>query len=733
MVVVLVKVSSFQKYHRTPRHTMMRRPIIVVIVACIFFTNRGKGQYFVETVLGDALAGDGKNATQSYLNSPNSVALDTAGNIFIADSNRNRIRRVDSSTGIITTFAGSGRTDTSVTTLSNASIWYPSSLAVGPTGIFVAIQLHHIIRRFLTNGTNEIYGGSLGTSGSIGDGLVATSAQFDSPTGIGLDPWGNLFVSDTNNNVVRRISNTTKTVSRILGIGLAGSTFNSSPSLCYLNKPMGIAVDSTGAIYIADQANSRIIKLNTALSIASMVAGTGSPGYSGDGGAATLALLRKARGVFWDSRGLFIADTENHLIRLVFPNGTIATVAGNTTNAGIVPGYYGGDGGAAVGAQLSSPASIASDSAGNLFIADTMNYRVRKVTWSSAVISTVAGQGKGDGKNGVDSQLLAPSGPVAIDTSGVMYVADNGNQLLRRMNQTIVSTVAGTTGLVYTSGVGGDGGPATAALLNGPWGVTLDSKQNVYFADDGMGRVRRYSIPGANLTAVAGTTPGYFDGISALSGQLNGPAGIAVSNVTVYIADQNNHRIRTVPVSGGTINSLAGIGIPGFGGDGNTASLCQLNGPLGLALSNTTLYIADQNNHRIRSTVLSSNIITTFAGNGQGNQGDGGGATSAKLNFPSAVAVDWTGKVWIADQGNHRIRVVISGTIYAVAGAGSAGYLDGLGTAALFDSPSGVFVDAAGNIYVTDTNNNCIRRIWMLPGTTGTTPTTGIPSFLCML
>ena len=338
------------------------------------------------------------------------------------------------------------------------------------------------------------------------------------------------------------------------------------------------------------------------------VAGTGEGGFSGDGGPATAARLAYPEGVALDGAGnLYIADVSNHRIRKVDSTGTITTVAGSGQ-----PGFS-GDGGPATEAQLDNPLGVAVDGAGNLYIADRLNHRIRKVD-SRGTITTIAGTGEGsysgDGGPAVRSQLYRPSG-VAVDGAGNLYIADHYNARIRKVDSAgTITTIAGTG----RWGFSGDGGPAVEARVYRPTGVALDGAGNL------------------------------------------------------YIADFDNHRIRKVD-SAGTITTVAGTGVWGFSGDGGPASEAQLANPDGVTVDGAgNLYIADHYNERIRK-VDSTGTITTIAGTGVwGFSGDGGPATVARLAFPSGLAVDGAGNLYIADTFNKRIRKVtpMAGTVTLV-------------------------------------------------------------------
>ena len=405
-----------------------------------------------------------------------------------------------------------------------------------------------------------------------------------------------------------------------------------------LNNPDDIAVDASGNLYIiADLGNNRV-RMVTPGGIISTYAGTGTFGSTGDGGSAASAQLNAPAGLALDSTGrLYVSESGGVRVRRITPTATgtlIETVADNGT------GGFQGDGGLVASAEIDTPWGLAFDSAGNLYIAEEGTSQCVRQVPPGGIFSTVAGATHfaGDGGPATQARLSFPAS-VASDGSGNLYIADTQNHRIRQVTQGgNISTIAGNG----TSGSAGDGGQAANATVTDPIGFSLDGAGNLYFSDSAANRVRMIT-PGGIISTVAGngSAGSSGDGGPATSASLSSPQGLAVdSNKNLYIADQANQKVRMVSAKG-IISTVAGTGTSGFSGDGGLATSAKLSYPADVAVDSTgNLYIADTNNLRIRE-VDSNHIISTVAGNGKDTfAGDGGPATAAALRFPTSVKVD---------------------------------------------------------------------------------------------
>jgi len=693
--------------------------LLVAIALALTSPAAGRAQS-IETV-----AGGGPNhvpALDANLDRPASVAMDRDGNLFIAPANQNRVFEVDGA-GQLTLAVGDGATGSDGDGGAFPAMILPRGIAVDAAGnLFFFDSGHHRIRRrdAATGALSDVAGN--GTSGFSGDGGPATEASLDYVSGIALDAAGNLFFADLDNQRVRRVDAASGIIETVAGNGDWGFSGDDGPAVdASLARPMGLALDSEGNLFIADRDNNRVRRVDASSAKITTVAGNGTSGFGGDGDLATRAELDWPVAAALDGLGnLFIADQRNQRVRRVdSASATITTVAGDGADG------FRGDGFQAVFAWLSYPSGVVLDAAGNVFIADTLNSRVRRVDVATRVITSIAGNGSsafsGEDIPALNASLSVP-GDVAVDPGDALFIADTSNQRIRRVDAAtgIIRSVAGDGHEGFT----GDGKPALSTRLANPLGVAVDAAGNLFVADEGNSRVRLVDAVTQVITTVAGNGSGGFDGDDgpATAASLDQPGDVALdANLNLFIADTGNNRIRRVDATSGVITTVAGNGSSAFGGDDGPARDAGLDQPSGIAIDpRGNLLIADSHHHRIRRVDAATGIITTIAGDGNaGSRGDCGPATSAQLFWPSRVAVDAAGNLFITDLGNDRIRRVeaATGIITTFAGNGVFGFGGdgGPATSASFRSPDGIALDAAGGLLIADSLNDRVRRVSGMP------------------
>jgi sugar lactone lactonase YvrE len=654
--------------------------------------------YIISTSAGGLASPSGAEAFTSWV-SPYATAVDTSGTPYFISGNfvfkvKNGVLLRVAGSSSAPGYSGDGGPATS------ATLNTPEGLALDLAGtVFIADTGNNCVRRVLPNGTIVTIAGT-GAYGYTGDGSAANRATLANPAGLAVDSIGNVYIADSGNNSVRKVS-ASGLISTVAGNGSTGYSGDGGPAAsAQLNNPTGVAVDSAQNIYVADMYNCVIRKITGA--VITTVAGDYSPGYAGDGNQANDAELAYPSDIALDRSGdLYIADEQNSVVRKVSADGVISTVAGTGAP------NYSGDQSAAIRAQLNFPSGIAVDLVGNLYIADSGNSRLREVS-ASGTITTVAGNGGDTGPE--DLSLDNPRG-VGIDNRGDIWVTDGGSNTVREFSISGAVAVLGSG--VY--GYAGDGSTAVTAEFSNPVGITADFSGNVYVVDSYNSRVRKIA-PGGIITTVAGNgISGYSgDGLQATNAELNFPLGIALDSAgDLYIADTNNSCIRKVSATG-VITTIAGDGTAGYVGDYGPGRAAELNYPNGVAVDSAgNVYVADSANNVIRQLSVGG-IITTIGGNGvSGYSGDGGSPTSAELNFPTAVAVDVLGNLYIADSGNFAIRELSGKMIATIAGTGLGGYSGDLGPASLaqLGTITSLSLDSRGDVYLSDYTNSLVRML----------------------
>ena len=669
--------------------------------------------WVVRTVAGLPGGGAGEDGTgnSARFNGLTSVAVDAGGIVYVADTSNDTIRKV-TPTGLVTTLAGLAKEPGSADQPGNpAQFATPIGVAVDRSGnVYVADEDGYTIRKVALVGTNWLVSTLAGTPYKSGtNDGVGNAAEFNFPGGVAVDGTGNVYVSDTGNGTIRKVT-PNGVVTTVAGSPLRGGTNDGTGSAARFNQPHGLAVDDAGNIYVADCGNN-LIRQVTPAGVVTTLAGMPRSIGTNDG-VGSMAQFNQPFGVAVDAgRNIYVADSYNTTIRKLSYDGTNWQV---TTLAGLA-GQPGTNDGIGISAQFSLPNGVAVDGGGNVYVADTLGSTIRRVN-PSGVVTTVAGLpgifGSFDG-TGSAAQFNRPFG-IAVDNAGNVLVADTFNATIRKMRAAGSNwTVATLAGIAGNPGTNDEVG--SAARFNQPSGVAVDGSGNVYIADTYNFTIRLVS-PSGSVTTLAGKTgsAGTNDGIGNVA-QFSYPQGVAVDDATnVYVADTGNCTIRKLTLDGTNWNVITLAGFAGVAGTNDgTGSSARFSGPVGLAVDRSgNLYVADMENQTIRR-VSAGGVVTTLAGHAGVPGTSDGPVRRAQFSFPYGVAVDGVGNVYVADTGSAMIRrITDSGAVSTLAGSATVfgGNADGTGSAVQFARPQGIAVDQAGEVFVADFGNNTIRK-----------------------
>jgi sugar lactone lactonase YvrE len=615
---------------------------------------------------------------------------------------------------------------------SSARFHAPQQVAVdGDGNVYVADALNHTIRKISPSGFAVTLAGLAGVSGST-DG-TGGGARFNTPLGVAVAGDGTVYVADTQNQIIRKVT-AAGTVTTIAGDAQWPGSSDGTGSAARFNSPERIAVAANGTLYVCDSGNHTIRKITTGGVVTTLAGSAGT--FGSTDGVGSEARFRYPDGLGIDFQGTLYV-TDGGAIRKVTAAGVVTTLAGSVYSAGSTDGT-GAD------ARFDGPVGAAVDAAGNVFVADTYNHTIRKVT-AGGVVTTFAGLAGTPGTRNGDVDLARFAYPVgiAVDPFGSLFVSSS--DAIRKIDDGIVATLAGRSAASGTTD-----GTGTVALFDTPWGMAVDGQANLFVTDVNVHIVRKVTSAGvvttfAGLAGAAGSTEGF-----AATARFNAPNDAAVdANGNVLVADLLNQRIRRITPDqvvttsdvldfypydvatdsagnryvsdfgqtvrkidpSGAITVLAGS--PGQAGSADgTGSAARFSTPRGLAVDAAgNVYVADYQNHTIRK-ITSGGVVTTLAGLAEQQGSEDGTGSAARFRYPAGLCIGTDGNLYVTDTENNVIRKVTpAGQVTTVGGLARApGSSDGTGSGARFNEPWDVQMDSAGNLYVTDAGNRSIRK-----------------------
>jgi hypothetical protein len=706
-------------------------PIGLCFIVVILLQNQLHSQ-IITKVAGIYAAGIGGPASQGQIFQLRGTGFDSTGSLLFCEANY--IRRIDSKTGILTNFAGTGAVALSGDggLAINASFASISSFTTDKKGNCYLIDANTVRKITATTGIVTTIAG-LTVSGYSGDGGPASAAQFTSIAAIDIDAAGNIYLLDRGVGVVRKIAASNGIITTIAGTGVSGYSGDGAlATTAQFRNPTSIKVDENGNIIIADNNNYRIRRIIAATGIISTIMGDGTSATAidGEGGLAASAKLSqvqyltndKFNNIYFITGGMFIRKINS-------TTGIVSTIVGLNGTCGT--GFC-GDGGLSNEAGLNNPYSCALDSLGNLFIADRLNYRIRKVDAITQIINTIAGIGSfsGDGGPAKNAMINSPQRMVS-NAQGDLVFVDGNNYLLRIINNSNgnISTLAGTG-----SGSGGFPGtgstiPALQLVITPNSSIALDPTGANIYAQSANFIVKINRSSGA-VSSFAGMGSNPAEGIPASTALINNGSQIATDPTgNVYVVDRNRFCIRKITISNNLINTIVGNKTSGFSGDGGQALAASIGSVSSLTIDPFgNLYFADASNFRIRKVAVGTNIITTIAGTGIGGfSGDGGLASAAQIGSINSIASDVSGNLYFVDGTRIRKIDIKTGIISTIGGSGISGNEGDGGLASNAKlSPSFLTVDKLNNVYISIPNFNVIRKISYSPNIDISIPEAGV-------
>jgi sugar lactone lactonase YvrE len=664
--------------------------------------------YSITTLAGTPPGSADGTGSNARLDGPVGMAADNAGNIYVADANNSTIRKITPG-GVVTTLAGSAGHDGNANgTGDKARFFFPRSVAVDSSGnIYVADSNNYTIRKVTPEAIVTTIAGLAGVAGSA-DGS-GSAARFDFPIGIALDGDNTLYVTDGVDNTIRKILLTpgaAATVSTFAGSPGQSGNVDGTGSAAHFTVPSGVAVDGAGNVFVADSQDQTIRKITTEAVVSTFAGTPGTPGRA-DGTGQNARFNLPVAVAIDKSDNIYVADSSNQTIRQVTPDRVVTTLAGSPGEPGNVDGI--GD-----TARFNRPRGVTVTNTGNVYVADGHNNTIRQLTPARAVstFAGLSGAGSVDGL-GVAARFNFPNG-VAVDAADNLYIADVVNDTIRKIDPNgFVTTLAGMPGVAGSAD--GKGGAAQFNLPRGIAVDSLGNVYVGDWMNNTIRKVTPDGVVTTLAGAPPPALPGNVDGIGS-EARFNNPYGVAVNaaGTLLYVADSQNDTIRKITFTANgeaCVTPFAGNAAHPPGSNDGTGLAARFDMPEGVALDSAgNLYVADNLNDTIRK-ITPEAVVTTLAGlAGDPNSVDATGE-QARFWSPKGVAVDSAGNVYVGDSFNDSLRKVTpDGKVSTLAGSpGRAGALDGPGSVARFDQPAGTAIDKAGRLFVVDGTNSTIR------------------------
>ncbi len=670
--------------------------------------------YVYSTLSGTPAVGSTTDAIPSAarFNRPNGTAVDASGNVYVADRFNHTIRKISAGpNSIVTTLAGAaGQTGFADGAGAAARFNDPLGIAIDAFGtLYIADAGNHAIRKISAAGVVSTFAGDGVAGSSNSTGATSAGARFNRPAGVAVDSSLNVYVADTDNNTIRKITPPGR-VSTFAGLAGSFGAVDGTVSSARFASPRGVAVDASGTIFVADSSNGTIRRINeadvaTAVTTVAGAAGVGGGSTDGTGAAARFS---NPTGVVVDGSGnLFVTDMMNGTIRKIAPGGVVTTLAGLAGTRDLADGT-----GSA--ARFGQPEGLAIDSGGNLFVADELNHAIRKVT-TAGVVTTYAGLPPPIGgidansANGFTSRFYGPV-PLAVDGAGTIFVADAYRHLIRKVGPDgRAVSLAGEAGTP-----GSTDGTLANARFRSPNGIAVAPDGTIYVADTDNSTIRKISTTGivSTFAGQAGSS-GTADGTGATARFFN-PYGVAVDGAgNVFVADTVAGTIRKITPAG-VVTTLAGQAFE-YGIVDATGAAARFQLPFHIAVDGAgNLYVTEQMSSVVRK-VTPAGVVTTLAGLAFNSGDQDGTGSSARFMAPTGIVADAAGNVFVSDGLRHNLRrITPAGVVTTIGGAPGGqpfnGSADGVGSAARFYGPSGLGIDAIGRLFIADTGNWTIRK-----------------------